>query len=1735
MPHCPQPACSSGTDDEGKVKVSNTQEWYPISRGGSPAKTNSGNYVVSLIQADNLWQLEVTNRNPSLTSSGDAGDPFPGSSNNRVFGPNTAPSSLAYNVGTTPGYNSFVTVSNISNPGPVMTADLYTRSPNSGPLAEWVNVAGVVPPYSGQTFSKLDAQHPVAIRAFPGASGSQLSIASLFITRASDGRWWNFTSHLWDTNATARDVTVTAAQQNGFTLGFQSDLPDGTNLVNGGHTFIVRVINGASIVTEIQLGATVVRAPEVNLSLADNSVVNTLTNFTAVAVEDSGVGIQRVEVALYYDGGESDAGGATRWYWSGTDWSTTPLWLGADFPGHPGQATLYYPIGPSPADLLTEHEYFVSARAVDAFGDAATNTISVFYDTGSPATIYWRYPSSGNWFDAANWTPARVPLSTDHVVVNAPGDYGVLVNGNATVASLRFGRVVGLDHQQLIVPVGGALTLASADTNKVYGRAGVDLGGSIGSSILQVSGGAVWNWTNGALGGINILRPGATMNIGGAPTKTLSAGAVLDNGGAINWAGPGVIYNYGYYGGSQATISNRANAVFNLTTDGKVFAQDYNASYFYNLAGGLLIKSGGMNSNLFNSFTLVSSGEVRVDTGEIRFDGTSTFDTGTLLSGNGTVRLSGTTAIKCPLPGTAGLWLEAGTLTATGAAAYTGSAGMDWTGGTLVGTFDIAAGSRLRISGAATKTMGGGATLDNRGEVTWSGPGVIYNYGYYAGTQATINNRSNAVFSILGDGQVFAQDYNRSSFNNQAGAVFRKTAGAGTATVNRFAFNNAGQVVSGSGALLFNEVLNLGGGGRLSGPGEFLLTAGTTTVSNLTTIDGAAVTMTGGTFFGEPSTSATLTTSNGGSFNWAGGTQVGKLDIAPGTRFDIRGDSLKTFGGGAILNNAGTVTWSGSGNIYNYAYYLGDRATLNNLPGAVFNVSSNAAITFDYNASTFNNSTNATFAKLDGGAVTTCAWIFNNQGNLNTANGTLALSGGGNSGGSFNAAAGAFLRFIGGTHSLADACLFTGAGHVQIDGATVLLNGSLTLGSSVQPLAVDLTSGTIAGSGTMPGRYTVTWTGGTIGGNQTITSDGSVIVTNIGAKTLGAGAVLNNLGVITWFGPGSIYNYGYSGGTQATINNWSNAVFSILGDGQVFAQDYNASVFNNLAGAKITKTAGGGTTAINKFVVNSPGEIRAETGSLLFDYVATIGPGAKLTGAGAIRLAGTVALSETLSSTANLRLEAGTLTGVSNATYTGSGAFDWTGGTIDGVLNIAPTSAVAISGAATKTLGSGAILNNQGVITWSGPGPIYNYGYSAGTQATINNRSGSEFIAATDGQVFAQAYNFSVFNNFPGARFTKSSGTNVTSVNNFMFNSQGEVRVNAANLLFDSVATFGPGANFDGAGTVKWAGGITLAGGVASTTSVRLEGGSVTGVSNATYSGTGPLDWTAGTLGGSVTIGSESVLTIGGVAGKVLAGGAVLNNQGTMNWSGPGAIYNYAYNIGDRAAVNNLGVFNIAADGLMFAYDYNPSFLTNAVGSKIRKTAGTGVSGVNYTFVNAGAVEILAGTFNASGTYLSSAATSELALTIGGLKPGTGFTRLTAGGNLPLAGTLKATLAGGFEPATGATFAILHYGSRAGQFSTLQLPPLSLGRVWKVDYGSTVMTLSVEQGIAMANAAKNVAGNFEFDINGPAASGYVIHASTNLVNWIPIQTNSPFTGTFHFVDPAGTTLPARFYRVLIGP
>lgn len=88
----------------------NDDEWYP-------GHTSYGHYKVALEQADGLWELESTVPYGFVDYSN---DPYPGSSDNRTFDGSSAPNSQSYAQSQT-----YVSVANISNSGPVMTCDLF--------------------------------------------------------------------------------------------------------------------------------------------------------------------------------------------------------------------------------------------------------------------------------------------------------------------------------------------------------------------------------------------------------------------------------------------------------------------------------------------------------------------------------------------------------------------------------------------------------------------------------------------------------------------------------------------------------------------------------------------------------------------------------------------------------------------------------------------------------------------------------------------------------------------------------------------------------------------------------------------------------------------------------------------------------------------------------------------------------------------------------------------------------------------------------------------------------------------------------------------------------------------------------------------------------------------------------------------------------------------------------------------------------------------------------------------------------------------------------------------------------------------------------------------------------------------------------------------------------------------------------------------------------------------------
>ena len=130
------------------------------------------------------------------------------------------------------------------------------------------------------------------------------------------------------------------------------------------------------------------------------------------------------------------------------------------------------------------------------------------------------------------------------------------------------------------------------------------------------------------------------------------------------------------------------------------------------------------------------------------------------------------------------------------------------------------------------------------------------------------------------------------------------------------------------------------------------------------------------------------------------------------------------------------------------------------------------------------------------------------------------------------------------------------------------------------------------------------------------------------------------------------------------------------------------------------------------------------------------------------------------------------------------------------------------------------------------------------------------------------------------------------------------------------------------------------------------------------------MTWTGGAILGAGTTNFAHDVTISGVNTKVVAGGRVLNLNGTTNWSGNTAANNNAIQFWNGATINNNGTFN----------DANPfaSFIEHNVGgphnfnnvgtyNKLSNTVTTVDLGVGFN--NSGTLNIDAGTMRfVSGT-----------------------------------------------------------------------------------------------------------------------------------------------------------------------
>jgi hypothetical protein len=610
---------------------------------------------------------------------------------------------------------------------------------------------------------------------------------------------------------------------------------------------------------------------------------------------------------------------------------------------------------------------------------------------------------------------------------------------------------------------------------------------------------------------------------------------------------------------------------------------------------------------------------------------------------------------------------------------------------------------------------------------------------------------------------------------------------AGTTVAGAYSFTGLTQIQSGTGAISFQ---------------------GATTVATLNLISGALagpgpVTVTGNT-------------------NWTGGGITGVLDIPAKATLKVTtpfNPNGSFYIAGGTLNNSGTVTQSFAGTPGAYTgFQMSQGGVINNLAGAVWNIATDVWLySADASAVAFNNL--GAFNKAGGANTSIWSIPLTGSGPVNIESGDLKLNGG------FTGAltsviaisAKATLDYAQG--GALDGGMITGAGTMNFDTSTTVTgkysfagltqiqsgSGAISFQGATTIATLNLISGALAGPGPVTVTGVTNWTGGGLTGELDIPTGATLKMTtpfNPDGTFSMAGGTLKNSGTVTQSFAGVPGQYtGMQVSLGASINNLAGGVWNAVTDVWIYPVDSSAVAFNN-AGT-FNKTGGTGTSLwtvpfggagpmnieSGDFKLNGAftGDLKsaiAISAKAAVDYAqgGTL-DGAKVTGSGtmnfdtATNVAGTYSfagLTQIQSGTAainfqgattiaTLNLTSGALAGAGPVTVTG--AMDWTGGGITGVLDIPVSGTLKISTPFNPD-GSfyiaGGTINNSGTVTQSfagTPGAYTGMQISAGGK--INNLAGGNWNVVSDVWIYPVGAGDPAANVFSNSgTFTKSGGIN---------------------------------------------------------------------------------------------------------------------------------------------------------------------------------------------------------------------------------------------------------------------------------------------------------------------------------------------------------------------------------------
>jgi hypothetical protein len=356
---------------------------------------------------------------------------------------------------------------------------------------------------------------------------------------------------------------------------------------------------------------------------------------------------------------------------------------------------------------------------------------------------------------------------------------------------------------------------------------------------------------------------------------------------------------------------------------------------------------------------------------------------------------------------------------------------------------------------------------------------------------------------------------------------------------------------------------------------------------------------------------------------------------------------------------------------------------------------------------------------------------------------------------------------------------------------------------------------------------------------------------------------------------------------------------------------------------------------------------------------------------------------------------------------------------------------------------SGSTLNSYGVLN--------NYGGIGGWFTGINNSSGG------------------VFNNYGGI------GGWFTGINN----SSGGVFNNYGAIHIDYGGSFGNAGVLNNYGSIS----VTNDLGGFGNSGTMYNYGSVSSLDSIGNSGalynSGNMSVNRGSFVNSGTIYNSGTISTcsgfcyfsnsGTIYNNAIISSGVLVNDGTINNTSGGYIANH------KGFLNNGTV--VVASGATLTND-TLGFITGGYGQSAGSTAVDGLLTSNAPIQIDGGILSGSGVIQADvmmgGTMSPGDSPGKLRIIgnytqlsggtffaqLAGLMPGTQYSQLQVSGTATLDGTLDVVLLNGFVVHLGNSFVLMTFADEIGQFSTLDLPALSVGEMWLLTYNAHNLTLS---------------------------------------------------------------------------